>query len=126
MLGDADFDRRVVNEIVRPWLMSQFDLPDDLQKDPTCQHVLRIAAFIAEKAKIELSAQPTTRISADESQLSSRDEAKESTSTFPSTDRNSKLWSSIRSNVRSTPAGICSGRTATSPAISIASCSSAA
>jgi molecular chaperone DnaK len=73
MLGGADFDRRVVNEIVRPWLMDQFDLPEDLQKDPTYQRVLRIAAFYAEKAKIELSAQPSTRISADESQLSSRD-----------------------------------------------------
>lgn len=73
MLGGTDFDRRVVNEIVRPWLMDQFDLPDDLQRDPTYQRVLRIAAFYAEKAKIELSAQPSTRISADESQLSSRD-----------------------------------------------------
>jgi molecular chaperone DnaK len=75
MLGGTDFDRRVVNEIVRPWLMDQFDLPEDLQKDPTYQRVLRIAAFYAEKAKIELSAQPSTRISADESQLSARDQA---------------------------------------------------
>jgi molecular chaperone DnaK len=75
MLGGADFDRRVVNEIVRPWLMDQFDLPEDLQKDPTYQRVLRIAGFYAEKAKIELSAQSATRISADESQLSARDQA---------------------------------------------------
>lgn len=75
MLGGTDFDRRVVNGIVRPWLMELFDLPEDLQKDPTYQRVLRIAAFYAEKAKIELSAQPSTRISADESQLSARDRA---------------------------------------------------
>jgi molecular chaperone DnaK len=75
MLGGADFDRRVVNGIVRPWLMEQFDLPEDLQKDPTYQRVLRIAAFYAEKAKIELSAQPSTRISADETQISARDRA---------------------------------------------------
>lgn len=75
MLGGTDFDRRVVNGIVRPWLMEQFDLPEDLQKNPTYQRVLRIAAFYAEKAKIELSAQPSTRISADESQLSARDRA---------------------------------------------------
>jgi molecular chaperone DnaK len=73
MLGGTDFDRRIVNEIVRPWLMDRFDLPDGLQKDPTYQRVLRIAGFYAEKAKIDLSAQPSTRISADESQLSSRD-----------------------------------------------------
>jgi molecular chaperone DnaK len=46
-----------------------------MQKDPTYQRVLRIAAFYAEKAKIELSAQPTTRISAGKSQLASRDQA---------------------------------------------------
>jgi molecular chaperone DnaK len=75
MLGGTDFDRRVVNGIVRPWLMEQFDLPEDLQKNPTYQRVLRIATFYAEKAKIELSAQPSTRISADESQISARDQA---------------------------------------------------
>jgi len=75
MLGGTDFDRRVVNGIVRPWLMEQFDLPADLQKDPIYQRVLRIAAFYAEKAKIELSAQPSTRISADESQIAARDRA---------------------------------------------------
>lgn len=75
MLGGTDFDRRVVNEVVRSWLMDQFDLPEDLQKDPAYQRVLRIAGFYAEKAKIELSAQTSTRISADESQLSSRDQA---------------------------------------------------
>jgi Hsp70 protein len=73
VLGGTDFDRRVVNGIVRPWLMEQFDLPEDLQKDPTYQRVLRIAGFYAEKAKIELSAQSSTRISADESQISARD-----------------------------------------------------
>lgn len=75
MLGGTDFDRRIVNGIVRPWLMEQFDLPEDLQKNPTYQRVLRIAAFYAEKAKIELSARPATRISADESQISARDQS---------------------------------------------------
>jgi molecular chaperone DnaK len=75
MLGGTDFDRRVVNGVVRPWLMEQFELPEDLQKDPTYQRLLRVAAFYVEKAKIELSAQPSTRISADESQISARDRA---------------------------------------------------
>ena len=73
MLGGTDFDRRIVNSVVRPWLMDQFDLPEDLQKDPIFQRVLRVAAFFGEKAKIELSAQPSTRISADETQIAARD-----------------------------------------------------
>ena len=69
MLGGTDFDRTIVNAIVRPWLLDKFDLPADLQKDPTYERVLRIANFYAEKAKIEVSAQPESRIFADESQI---------------------------------------------------------
>lgn len=75
MLGGTDFDRVLVNSIVRPWLLETFDLADDFQKDPTYARVLRIAAFCTEKAKIEVSAQPTSTIFADENQISARDRA---------------------------------------------------
>jgi molecular chaperone DnaK len=75
MLGGTDFDRVIVNAIVRPWLLDNFDLPADLQKEPTYERVLRIANFYAEKAKIEVSAQLESRIFADESQLGTRDRA---------------------------------------------------
>jgi molecular chaperone DnaK len=75
MLGGTDFDRRIVNGVVRPWLMAKFDLPADVQKNPIYQRVLRIAGFYAERAKIELSTRPTTRISADEREISARDQA---------------------------------------------------
>jgi molecular chaperone DnaK len=75
MLGGTDFDRTIVNVIVRPWLLDNFDLPADLQKEPTYERVLRIANFYAEKAKIEVSAQPESRIFADESQIGTRDKA---------------------------------------------------
>ena len=75
MLGGTDFDRTIVNAAVRPWLLENFDLPDDLEKDPIYERVLRIANFYAEKAKIEVSAQPSTRIFADESQIGTRDRA---------------------------------------------------
>jgi molecular chaperone DnaK len=73
MLGGTDFDRTIVNTIVRPWLLEHFDLPQDFQKNPSYQRVLRIAAFFVEKAKIELSTQPTSTIFADENQIRARD-----------------------------------------------------
>jgi molecular chaperone DnaK len=73
MLGGSDFDRTVVNNLVRPWLMENFDLPEDLQKFPAFQRVLRIATFFSEKAKIDLSAQVTSRIFADETQIATKD-----------------------------------------------------
>jgi molecular chaperone DnaK len=75
MLGGTDFDRALVNALVRPWLLEKFDLPEDLQNDPAYARVLRIAAFYAEKAKIEVSAQPTSTIFADEQQIATRDRA---------------------------------------------------
>ena len=33
MLGGRDFDRLIVNEIVRPWLAANFDLPDNFARD---------------------------------------------------------------------------------------------
>jgi molecular chaperone DnaK len=55
MLGGRDFDRILVNSIVRPWLQQHFKLPDDFQKDEKYRRVLRIAQLAAERAKIELS-----------------------------------------------------------------------
>ncbi len=55
MLGGRDFDRMIVNEIVRPWLVANFDLPDNFQRDPQYARLIRIAQLAAEKAKIDLS-----------------------------------------------------------------------
>jgi molecular chaperone DnaK len=75
MLGGTDFDRAIVNTIVRPWLLETFDLPPDFQREPAYARVLRIAAFCAEKAKIEVSAQQSSTIFADENQIGTRDRA---------------------------------------------------
>jgi molecular chaperone DnaK len=56
MLGGRDFDRAIVNSIVRPWLLSHFSLPDNFQADPRFQRLIGVARFAAERAKIELSA----------------------------------------------------------------------
>ncbi|MGB4101484.1 MAG: Hsp70 family protein [Alphaproteobacteria bacterium] len=55
MLGGRDFDRMLVNEIVRPWLITNFDMPDNFQRDPQYHRLIRIAHLAAEKAKIDLS-----------------------------------------------------------------------
>src|SRR5436190_20102442 len=74
MLGGTDFDRKIVNNVVRPWLLDNFSLPQDFQKQPQYERILRIAACCAEKAKIELSSRPLSAIAADESQLATRDD----------------------------------------------------
>src|SRR3984885_7065304 len=55
MLGGRDFDRMIVNEVVRPWLAEKFNLPDNFSRDPKYRKLMRIAQLAAEKAKIDLS-----------------------------------------------------------------------
>ncbi len=55
MLGGRDFDRKIVHEIIRPWLIANFDLPDNFMRDPAYRRLVRIAHLAAEKAKIDLS-----------------------------------------------------------------------
>jgi molecular chaperone DnaK len=73
MLGGRDFDRSVINAVVRPWLLENFDLPDEFQKDPAFQRLVRIAQYRAELSKIALSTQLADRIFADESQIGAKD-----------------------------------------------------
>lgn len=64
MLGGRDFDRLIVDNVVRPWLLRSFDLPENLQADKHYDRLLRVARRAAENAKIELSARETTTITA--------------------------------------------------------------
>jgi len=73
MLGGRDFDRALVNSVVRPWLLSTFDLPEDFQKDKRYARLIRVAQHRAELAKIALSTQPAERIFADENQIGLKD-----------------------------------------------------
>lgn len=76
MLGGRDFDRMIVSEVVRPWLLANFDLPETFMRDPAYRRLARIAQLAAEKAKIELSSQEETSIFAsdDEVRLSDQSE----------------------------------------------------
>jgi molecular chaperone DnaK len=71
MLGGRDFDRALVNSLVRPWLLRTFDLPPDFQR--TYGRLIRVAQYRAEIAKIALSTQPIDRIFADENQIGTKD-----------------------------------------------------
>ncbi len=55
MLGGRDFDRVIVNSLIRPWLMEKYRLPHDFQADPRFRRLIRIAQLRAEQAKIDLS-----------------------------------------------------------------------
>lgn len=77
MCGGRDFDRILFDNIVKPWLMENFDLPDDLTANPQFKSLLRMATWAAEKAKIELSQKEETVVSLPETELGVRDQAGE-------------------------------------------------
>lgn len=66
MCGGRDFDRILFDNIVRPWLIEKFDLPDDFSVNPTYKSLIRLAIWATEKAKIELSAREEAVISLSE------------------------------------------------------------
>lgn len=75
MCGGRDFDRALVDNLVKPWLVEQFDLPDNFSVDPQYTALLRMATWAAEKAKITLSSRDEAVISLDETQTALRDRA---------------------------------------------------
>ena len=74
MLGGRDFDRMLVNEFARPWLMENFSLPQNFQTDDRYQRLVAIARHAAEKAKIELSSADTAVIYAGDEEIRVADE----------------------------------------------------
>jgi molecular chaperone DnaK len=73
MCGGRDIDRRLVDQLVRPWLSENFRLPSDFADDPRYRPLLRTAAWAAERAKIDLSLQNETAISIPDTELGLRD-----------------------------------------------------
>jgi molecular chaperone DnaK len=73
MCGGRDFDRMVLNNVITPWLLDTFDLPEDFATDARFRGLTRMATYAAEKAKIELSARDDAVISLSEVEMASRD-----------------------------------------------------
>lgn len=73
MCGGRDFDRVLVDNVVRPWLLEKFDLPDDFSVNPSFKSLIRLATWATERAKIELSAREEVVISLSETETRVRD-----------------------------------------------------
>ena len=73
MCGGRDFDRALVDNLVRPWLYENFELPDDLSANPTFKPLLRLATWATERAKIELSAREESMINLSEVEIRTND-----------------------------------------------------
>ena len=74
MLGGRDFDRLILDALVRPWLASTFKLPGDIASDRRYDRLVRIALLAAERAKVELSTRHETSISASDDLIRIEDE----------------------------------------------------
>jgi len=77
MCGGRDFDRLLMDNVVKPWLLAKFNLPEDLTVNPQFKRLIRIALWVTEKAKIELSSKEETVISSPENEIGMRDLADE-------------------------------------------------
>ena len=73
MCGGRDFDRILFDNVVKPWLLDKFNLPEDLTTNPQFKSLLRMATWAAEKAKIELSQKDEVVVSLPETELGVRD-----------------------------------------------------
>lgn len=73
MCGGRDFDRLIVDGMVRPWLASSFDMPRDLPLSKDYRPLMRMCAWAAERAKIELSSAEETTVALSESEAGARD-----------------------------------------------------
>jgi len=75
MCGGTDFDRSILDNVVKPWIKSNFDLPEDFSANQKYKSLLRMCLWASEKAKIELSAKEESVISLTESDLGISDES---------------------------------------------------
>lgn len=75
MCGGRDWDRTLVDSVIKPWLLDNFDLPEDLVGNPDYKALMRLSAWATERAKIELSARDDAVISLSETETRTRDKA---------------------------------------------------
>ena len=74
MLGGQDFDRRIVREVVWPWLAATFSLPEDFHTLDKYRRLSAKAQIKAEEAKIRLSTNERDTIFASDEDVQVKDE----------------------------------------------------
>jgi molecular chaperone DnaK len=74
MLGGQDFDRILITEVIRPWLMETFSLPDDFQRQDKYGRLIGKSLMAAEAAKIDLSTADTSSIFMSDEDIRLQDE----------------------------------------------------
>lgn len=77
MCGGRDFDRLLFDNVVSPWLMNKFNLPEDFSSNKRYATLRSQANWALEKAKIELSSSEEASIALDDSELRIKDESDE-------------------------------------------------
>lgn len=77
MCGGRDMDRAIFDNIVKPWLTNNFELPSDFMTNAQYKRLIRYANWAIERAKIELSSRDEANISLSEIETGTRDEAGE-------------------------------------------------
>ena len=75
MLGGQDFDRILINSIIRPWLIDRFALPNDFQKHPQYNRLIGKVLIAAETAKIDLSTTEKSTIFQSDEDIRVKDES---------------------------------------------------
>lgn len=72
--GGRDFDKLLLDNVVLPWLESNFALPDGYRINEKYSKLIRVATWATEQAKIELSSKESATVQLDESVVRCSDE----------------------------------------------------
>ena len=75
MCGGRDFDRLIVDNIVKPWLLDNFDLPENFSSVQQYSKLIRLAALASERAKVELSMKAYSTILLNEDEIRLQDKS---------------------------------------------------
>lgn len=75
MCGGREFDRFLLDNVVTPWLLENFDIPETFAADERYATLRHMSTWAAEKAKIELSSNEEAIVALDDSELRVKDES---------------------------------------------------
>lgn len=73
MCGGRDFDRILFDNVIKPWLFKNFNLPENIYTNSDYKALVNMSTWAGEKAKIELSQRDEAIISLPETELGVKD-----------------------------------------------------